>query len=79
MDQPDQEHLASCWKSPAGLLLAAAATVAAFYLITEHQAHLYGLLPYLALLVCPLMHLFMHRGHHGHRHDGIARPPRDRR
>ena len=49
--------------------------IAAFFLITEHTAHVLGVLPYLLLLLCPLMHLFMHRGHgdhsgHGHRHGG---------
>lgn len=46
--------------------------VAAFFLFTEHRAHLLGWLPYLLLLACPLMHLFMHGGHGGHggqRHD----------
>jgi hypothetical protein len=43
------------------------AAIAAFYLWTEHRAHLLGVLPLLLLLACPLMHLFMH---HGHRHDG---------
>ena len=43
--------------------------IALFYLLTEHQAHLFGWLPYLLILACPLMHLFMHGGHHhGHRH-----------
>ena len=37
--------------------------VAGFYLLTEHRAHLYGALPYLILLLCPLIHLFAHRGH----------------
>ena len=37
--------------------------VALFYLIAEHRAHLLGWLPYLILLACPVMHLFMHRGH----------------
>ena len=41
--------------------------VAAFFLFTEHQAHILGALPYLILLACPLMHFFMHRGH-GHSH-----------
>jgi len=41
------------------------AVIAGFYLWTEHRAHLFGVLPYLLLLACPLMHLFMHRGH-GH-------------
>jgi len=37
----------------------------------EHRMHLSGLLgwlPYLILLACPLMHLFMHGGH-GHGAD----------
>jgi hypothetical protein len=34
------------------------------YLIVEHRPHLFGWLPYLIILACPLMHLFMHRGHH---------------
>lgn len=40
--------------------------IAGFYLITEHQAHLFGVLPFLLFLACPLMHLFMHHGHGGH-------------
>lgn len=53
------------------------AILAAFYLWTEHQAHLLGILPYLLLLACPLMHLFMHHGHK-HHHDGVpAQRPGD--
>ena len=33
----------------------------------EHRAHLLGVIPYLILFACPLMHL-LHR--HGHRHGG---------
>ena len=40
--------------------------IAAFFLWTEHRAHLFGILPYLILLACPFIHLFMHRGHGGH-------------
>ena len=48
--------------------------VAGFFLFTEHRAHLLGILPYLFLLACPLMHLFMHHGNgnhdrHTHHHD----------
>ena len=39
--------------------------VAGFFLITEHRAHLYGILPFLLLAACPLMHFFGHR-HGGH-------------
>ncbi|MFZ5894717.1 MAG: DUF2933 domain-containing protein [Myxococcota bacterium] len=39
--------------------------IGAFFLWEEHRAHLLGALPYLLLLACPLMHLFMHHGHGG--------------
>ncbi len=44
--------------------------VAGFFLFTEHRAHLLGILPWLLLLACPLMHLFMHHGHGGHAPGG---------
>ena len=50
------------------------AAVAAFFLLTEHRAHLFGVLPYLLLLACPLMHLFHHGGHGGHGGHGTAAP-----
>ncbi len=40
--------------------------IAGFYLLSEHQAHLFGVLPFLLVLACPLMHVFMHGGHGGH-------------
>lgn len=44
--------------------------VAAFFLFSEHRAHFLGVLPYLLLLACPLMHFFMHNGHrHGREQD----------
>jgi hypothetical protein len=38
------------------------ALVAAYFLLTEHRAHLFGVLPYLLILACPLMHLFHKHG-----------------
>lgn len=35
-------------------------------LFTEHRAHVLGLLIWLPLLACPLMHMFMHGGHGAH-------------
>lgn len=59
--------------------------IIAFFLITEHWAHLFGILPYLLLLACPLMHVYMHHGHGGHTgHEGHEdhidhmAPPNDR-
>lgn len=42
----------------------------AYFLITEHWAHIVPYLPWLILLACPLMHLFMHGGHNHDGHDG---------
>jgi hypothetical protein len=36
------------------------------YLIVVQPAVLVTLLPFSVLLLCPLMHVFMHRGHGGH-------------
>lgn len=43
--------------------------IGAFFLITEHRAHVLGWLPFILLAACPLMHLFMHKGHGGHGDD----------
>jgi hypothetical protein len=53
-------------RSPSGLVLIAFVAIATFYLMTEHTAHVVGLLPYALLLLCPILHLFMHGGHGGH-------------
>lgn len=45
-------------------LLAGAVAITAFYVFSEHRVHVVLVLPYLLVLACPLMHLFMHRGHH---------------
>ena len=67
MESPPQPW----WRTRSGLVLCGFLVVAGFYLITEHTAHLLGVLPYLLILACPLMHLFHHHGgggHHGSSH-----------
>lgn len=47
-------------------VLVAFVAIATYLLVLEHRAHLSGILgyvPYLFLLACPIMHVFMHRGH----------------
>lgn len=39
--------------------------IAGFFLITEHTAHAFGVLPYVLLLACPLLHMLLHGRHHG--------------
>jgi hypothetical protein len=53
------------WRIPAWLGLCLFLAIAAFFLWEEHRAHLLGALPYVLLLLCPVIHLFMHRGHGG--------------
>ncbi len=43
-----------------------------FFVLREHWGHALGLLPYLLLLACPLMHLFHGHGHHGHGGHGAG-------
>lgn len=57
----DSEPSNSIWK----FALIGFALVAGFFLITEHRAHVFGVLPYLLLAACPLLHFFGH-GHGGH-------------
>lgn len=48
------------------LLVCLGVIFAALFLWTEHRAFLFVALPFLFLLACPLMHVFMHHGHGGH-------------
>ena len=62
----DQSSRRNFLTSPAGLVLIGFLAICAFFLMTEHAAHLFGILPWLLLAACPLMHLFMHHGHGGY-------------
>ncbi len=63
-------------RSRTGWVLLAFLGIAAFFLATEHTAHLFGILPWLLLPLCPLSHVFMHGGHGDHGahmgHEGHA-------
>lgn len=71
MDHPHDGEPASFWRSRYGVGLIVLGSVAGYFLWTEHRAHLAGALPFLLLLACPLMHLFMH---HDHGRDQGDRP-----
>lgn len=59
-----------------GLMIAAFAAGLLFLLIGEHRVHVLGWLPFLLLLLCPLLHMGMHGGHGGHGGGEDAAPPR---
>ena len=65
------------WRTRTGVALVGFGLVAAFYLLREHYGHAVGALPYLLLLACPLMHLFMHHRHQGDHRRGPAGAPQD--
>lgn len=64
--QPDRDSAPPFWRSRYAIGLLVLGAVAAYFLLTEHRAHFFGALPFLLLLACPLMHMFMHGGHGGH-------------
>lgn len=56
----------SFWASRAFVVFLGFAAIAVVLLWNEHKAHILGALPYVFLLACPLLHMFMHGGHGGH-------------
>ena len=54
------------WLSTKGLGALGLIAAASYFLLVEHREHLLVFLPYLILLACPLMHVFMHHGHNQH-------------
>ena len=67
--QDTREPGAACSLSKGYWVFLVLAVIGGALLLSEHRAHVLGALPYLFLLACPLMHIFMHGGH-GHRHGG---------
>ena len=52
--------------SRTGIALLPLLAIAGSFLLTEHTTHVFGALPFLLLLACPLLHAFMHGGHGAH-------------
>jgi hypothetical protein len=73
--------------SPLGVATLLALAVTAVYLATANLEHVVAALPFGLLLLCPLLHLFMHGSHGGHgshgddgrAHGGHAPPDRSER
>ena len=51
------------------MLLCCVAMFGAFWFFGSFQGSEGGSWNWLFLLLCPLMHVFMMKGHHGHKHD----------
>jgi hypothetical protein len=59
-------------RSVRGWAIAVVGLVGLSLLWVDHRTHLLGVIPYLVLLACPLMHLL----HRGHRRTGGGNHPR---
>ncbi|ASR09908.1 hypothetical protein CHY08_22585 (plasmid) [Rhizobium leguminosarum bv. viciae] len=68
----NDNHSSSAWSSYSRTAFIAFAAIALAAITYEHRVHVLGNLPWLLILACPLMHLFMHHGHRGHSGHGHA-------
>lgn len=67
----EHQDTPSFWKTPFGIGATLIAIAASIYLYLVHKNHVLALLPYAFLAACPLMHMFMHKGHgHGSHSHG---------
>jgi Flp pilus assembly protein TadB len=61
-----QARLVDFLKSPPGLLTLALVVVAVMFVVAVYGDILLRWLPYGLILLCPLLHLLLHRGHGSH-------------
>ena len=62
------------WHSRYAVGLLVMGAVAAYFLLSEHRSHFFIAFPFLLLLACPLMHVFMHHGHGGQSRGPMRHP-----
>ena len=58
----------SFWSTPTGWAALGLIGAASYFLLVEHRHHFFEYLPFLILLLCPSMHVFMHGSHGKHEH-----------
>lgn len=67
----------SFWTTAPGFTVLLAIALIGYWLLQNHSTHLIQWLPFSILLLCPLMHIFMHRGHGGKDHDATEHSDAD--
>ena len=53
------------WGTARGMVSMLAIAFLGYFLLMEHRQHVFQYLPFLIILLCPFMHIFMHKGHGG--------------
>jgi hypothetical protein len=76
-NEPERAGLGAFFRSHYALGYLVLGALATYMYFSEHRAHFLGALPFLLLLACPLMHLFMHHGGGAHGWHGARRPTDD--
>lgn len=64
---PERNWRTALIRTPLGWAITVSIAALGLYLFVAHTGHVISALPYLLLMACPLMHLFGHGHHHGHR------------
>lgn len=77
MNNPQKSTIPKGQRWGIGLALLAFLAIAAFFLITEHRAHLYGILPYVLLAAAAGLFLLMRRSQPD-RSNRTARPSKEK-
>ena len=62
----------TCFHTYKGWIAVGAAALVGGYLVIWHGVHVAAALPFLVILACPLMHIFMHRRHGSHHGRGAS-------
>jgi hypothetical protein len=63
---PQESSFTRWFRSTPGLITLIVLLVVAGYFLIAPTEYVSRAAPYVLLLLCPLLHLFMHRGHGGH-------------
>ena len=64
-----KENGINLFSRKAWAVVAVIGIIGLIFLLRDHTSHVFLVLPFLILLACPLMHVFMHGSHGGHGDD----------
>ncbi len=67
----------SVWATLPGFIVLIVIAFIGYSLLKDHSVHLLQWLPFLVILLCPLMHFFMHRDHSHSAHDADSKTDSD--